>query len=111
MSVPLVLQFFIGLSMQGIFTALSTLLVDIHPSCPSTAQAASNFVRCEMAAGGLALLDIILRSMEAGWCFVLFGGVGLVMVSSLFALELKGLQWRQKRVLRKNHASTNEGTA
>ncbi|KAI0452281.1 major facilitator superfamily domain-containing protein [Xylaria acuta] len=69
---PLVFQFFIGLSIQGIFTALSTLLVDIHPDASSTAQAASNLIRAELAAGGLALLDLILRG-------------------------LKGLKWRQKK--------------
>ncbi|TGJ81277.1 hypothetical protein E0Z10_g7486 [Xylaria hypoxylon] len=92
---PLVFQFLIGLSIQGVFTALSTLLVDIHPDASSTAQAASNFIRAELAAGGLALLDIILRGIGAGWTFVLFAVLGLLSLPWLHVLRVKGLQWRQ----------------
>lgn len=97
-AVPLVLQFFIGLSMQGVFTVLSTLLVDIHPSCPSTAQAASNLIRCELAAGGLAVLDVLLRAVGPGWCFVLWAGLGLLSLPCLYLLERRGLRWRQRRL-------------
>ncbi|KAI1735052.1 major facilitator superfamily domain-containing protein [Xylaria scruposa] len=84
---PLVFQFFIGLSIQGVFTALSTLLVD----------AASNLVRAELAAGGLALLDLILRRIGAGWTFVLLAVIGLLSVPRLYVLQLEGLKWRQKK--------------
>jgi hypothetical protein len=57
MAGPLVTQFFVGLTLQTMFTALSTLLVDVNQECPSTAQAACNLVRCEMAAGYLAVLE------------------------------------------------------
>lgn len=97
MAVPLVLQFFIGFTMQGVFTALSTLLVDTHPSSPSSAQAASNFVRCEMAAGGLALLDVLIRRLGPGWCFVLFSAAGLLCIPCLYVLQIRGMQWRQKK--------------
>lgn len=98
-SVPLILQFFIGLSMQGVFTVLSTLLVDIHPDCPSTAQAASNLIRCEVAAGGLAVLDVLFRAVGPGWCFVLWAGLGLLSLPCLYLLEIRGLAWRQRRLL------------
>jgi len=94
MAVPLVIQFFIGLSIQGVFTALSTLLVDIHPNASTTAQAASNLVRAELAAGGLAVLDVILRGVGAGWTFVLFAVFGLLSIPWLYLLEMKGLRWR-----------------
>ncbi|KAI5918752.1 major facilitator superfamily domain-containing protein [Camillea tinctor] len=94
---PLVLQFFIGLSIQVIFTALNTLLVDVHRKCPSTAQAACNLVRCETAAGFLAALDAIVQTIGPGWCFVLFGGLTLVLFPMLFILECRGRLWRQKR--------------
>lgn len=97
MAVALVLQFFIGLSMQGVFTALSTLLVDIHPDAPSTAQAANNLIRCELSAGGLALLDVILRRLGPGWCFILFAALGLLCVFFLYLLEIRGVNWRRNR--------------
>ncbi|KAK7908618.1 hypothetical protein PG985_015921 [Apiospora marii] len=95
MAAPLVLQFFIGLTEQGIFTGLSTLLVDIHPEASATAQAANNFIRCEMAAAGLALLDVMLRGMGPGWTFVLFAGLGWIVAAMLWVLDIKGLGWRQ----------------
>ncbi|KAI0444623.1 major facilitator superfamily domain-containing protein [Xylaria telfairii] len=94
---PLVFQFFIGLSIQGVFTALSTLLVDTHPDVSSTAQAASNLIRAELAAGGLALLDLILQGIGSGWTFVLFAVIGLLSIPWLYFLQLKGLKWRQKK--------------
>jgi hypothetical protein len=60
MAAPSVFQFFIGLSIQDMFTALTTLLVDIHPDASSTAQAASNLVRAKLAAVDLAILDPVI---------------------------------------------------
>ncbi|EAQ90392.1 hypothetical protein CHGG_02327 [Chaetomium globosum CBS 148.51] len=97
MAVPLVLQFLIGLTIQGVFTALNTLLVDLHPDCPSTAQAACNFVRCEMAAACLAALDASMTSIGPGWSFLLFGATLFLEFLMLLLLQLKGLKWRHAR--------------
>lgn len=98
MAGPLVTQFFIGLSIQAMFTALSTLLVDVNQECPSTAQAACNLVRCEMAAGYLAALDPLLRAIGPGWTFLVLAAILLLSASMLLALQWKGLHWRQKRL-------------
>jgi hypothetical protein len=95
LAVPLVLQFFIGLTIQGIFTALNTLLVDLHPDCPSTAQAACNFVRCEMAAACLAALDALIRSIGPGWSFLLLGFAIFLEFLMLLLLQLRGMRWRR----------------
>ena len=97
MAVPLVLQFLVGLTIQGVFTALNTLLVDLHPDCPSTAQAACNFVRCEMAAACLAALDALIRSIGPGWSFLLFGATLFLEFLMLFLFQLKGMEWRHAR--------------
>ncbi|KAK3291457.1 major facilitator superfamily domain-containing protein [Chaetomium fimeti] len=97
MAVPLVLQFFIGLTIQGIFTALNTLLVDLHQDCPSTAQAACNFVRCEMAAACLAALDALIRRIGPGWSFLLFGVTLFIEFLMLLLLQLRGMKWRHAR--------------
>jgi len=94
---PLTLQFAIGLTIQPVFTALNTLLVDIHPDSPSTAQAACNFVRCEMAAACLTGLDALLRRVGPGWSFSLFGGTLFLVVVLLVVLRLRGMAWRQVR--------------
>lgn len=95
---PLVTQFFIGLTLQTMFTALSTLLVDVNQEYPSTAQAGCNLIRCEMAAGYLAALDPLLRAINPGWTFLLFALVLLMSSIMLFILKWKGLQWRQQNL-------------
>ncbi|KAJ6186972.1 MFS general substrate transporter [Penicillium mononematosum] len=96
MAVPLVLQFFIGLTIQVFFTSASILLVDLHPEGPATTQAANNFVRCEMSAGMLALLDLLLVKLGPGWCFVLLAALVLVTIPLLYLLERRGMLWQQK---------------
>lgn len=97
MAGPLVLQFFIGLTIQTVFTTMSTVIVDIHSKAPSTATASNNLVRCEFAAGALALLDVLLRSLGAGWTFVLFAALCFACLPLLSILRAKGLSWRQKK--------------
>ena len=98
MALPLVLQFFIGLTIQGVFTSLSTLLVDTHPKSPSTAMAGANFGRCEVAAGGLAFLDLLIKRLGPGWTFVFFAATGLVCLPLLYLLQKQGLSWRRKQL-------------
>lgn len=105
MAAPLVLQFFIGLTIQAVFTALNTLLVDIHPDCPATAQAACNLVRCELAAACLAALDAMLRRLGSGWSFTLFGAALLLEAFMLVILQTKGMTWRQSRLRRQPHSA------
>ncbi|ORY61678.1 major facilitator superfamily domain-containing protein [Pseudomassariella vexata] len=92
MAGPLVEQFFIGLTIQSLFTALNTLIVDIHQNCPYTAQAACNFVRCEMAAADLAALDPLLRSLGPGWSFVILAALVFFLVPLLLLLEWRALK-------------------
>lgn len=108
MAGPLVTQFFVGLTIQTMFTALSTLLVDVNQECPSTAQAACNLVRCEMAAGYLAALDPLLRAIGSGWTFSLLAAIVLFSAIILLALQWKGLHWRQKGVDAKAAQGTNK---
>jgi hypothetical protein len=97
MSIPLILQFFIGLTIQGVFTSLSTLLVDTHPKSPSAALAGANFGKCEIAAGGLAFLDVLIKRVGPGWTFVFFAATGLVFLPLLYLLQKRGLKWRSKK--------------
>lgn len=100
MAGPLATQFLIGLTLQTMFTALSTLLVDVHQDCPSTAQAACNLFRCEVAAGYLAALDVLLGAVGAGWTFVLFAATVFLAVLMLWVVQSRGMMWRQGRVAR-----------
>lgn len=96
MSVPLIMQFFIGFTMQPLFTSLNTLLVDFHPDRSSSVQAANNLVRCELAAVGLAVLDIMLKALGPGWCFVIFAIIHSLTLPTLWALGRQGPKWRRR---------------
>lgn len=99
MAGALVTQFFMGLTLQPMFTALNTLLVDLHRDEPSTAQAACNLVRCELAAAALAALDPLLQpaALGPGWTFVLFAAALYVSALLLLLLQCQGWKWRQKK--------------
>ncbi|KFY38623.1 hypothetical protein V494_04287 [Pseudogymnoascus sp. VKM F-4513 (FW-928)] len=86
LAAPLILQFIAGTTIAMTFNLHGTLLTDIHPKAPASAQAANNIVRCAMAAGGLALLQPILDHVGPGWCFTIFGGtmLGCLGLASMF---------------------------
>ena len=98
MAVTLVFQFIIGFMITGIFNMCMTLLVDIHPSSPSTAQASLNIIRCTLAAGGVGVLQLVINAVGVGWCFTLFAGLCLICVVLVHAEIRWGPQWRKDRV-------------
>lgn len=97
-AVPLVLQLIIGGAITIIFNACGTLLVDLHSSRPSTAQAALNLLRCAFAAGELAALQPLINALGPGWCYTLIalvtGGSAAVCV---IIGRLWGDVWRKRR--------------
>jgi MFS family permease len=97
LAAPLILQFFIGLCVNGAFNILSTLVVDLYPQSPSTATAANNLVRCLVGAGGTGIISIMIHSMGRGWCFTFISLVCIVTMPMLW-VELKwGPFWREER--------------
>jgi MFS family permease len=100
LAAPLVLQFFIGLCVNGAFNILSTLVVDLYPQSPSTATAANNLVRCLFGAGGTAIINIMVDRMGRGWCFTFLSLVCFAAMPMLW-VELKwGPVWREERMVR-----------
>ncbi|MCJ1265605.1 hypothetical protein MMC22_005485 [Lobaria immixta] len=95
--VPLVLQFFIGASITGVFNMCGTLLTDVHPRNPATAQASSNIVRCALSATGLAALQALIANIGPGWTFTVFAALCLATIPMIVAEIRWGLQWRQER--------------
>ncbi len=97
-SISLILQFFIGGSITILFNACGTLLVDLHPSRPSTAQASLNIVRCTFAAGGLAALQPLINAVGTGWCYTMIALVtgGTATACSIIG-RVWGESWRRQR--------------
>ncbi|KAH6838982.1 multidrug resistance protein [Alternaria alternata] len=83
-AIPLVLQFFIGASITGVFNACGTLLVDVNPTRPATASAAAN------------LFHTIISKLGTGWTFTLLTGLTSLAVPMTFLLQHAERKWRQK---------------
>lgn len=96
MVVPLVLQFIIGFSTAAIFNMCGALLVDVHPSSPSTAQAANSIVRASLAGGGTAVVQILIDAMGVGWTFTLYGGICMACLGIAWLEWAYGKSWRDK---------------
>lgn len=74
----------------------NTLLVDKNYRSPAAAQAASNIVRCSLAAITVSFLQDIIDTMGIGWTFTFMGGLCLVALC-LFLIDYhKGTLWRQR---------------
>jgi len=100
LAAPLILQFFIGLCVNGAFNILSTLIVDLYPQSPSTATAANNLVRCFIGAAGTGIINIMVDKMGRGWCFTFLALVCMAAMPMLW-VELKwGPGWREERMVR-----------
>ncbi|KAF7869905.1 hypothetical protein EAF04_004689 [Stromatinia cepivora] len=100
LAAPLILQFLLGLCINGSFNILSTLVVDLYPQSPSTATAANNLVRCLLGAGGTGIITIMIDHMGRGWCFT-FIALVCIATSPMLWVELKwGPVWREERMVR-----------
>jgi multidrug resistance protein len=97
LAVPLVLQFIIGLCLNGGFQAMSVVLVDMYPQQPSTATAANNLCRCLMGAAGTGIIIQMVEGMGRGWCFTFVSAVVLLCSPILWILIKWGPQWRDER--------------
>lgn len=96
--IPLILQFFMGGSIIIIFNACGTLIIDLYPSRPCTAQASMNIARCTFAAGSLAALQPLINAVGAGWCFTIVALVtGGTAVARVTTARVCGQHWRRQR--------------
>ena len=91
-----------GAATIGIFNICGTLLVDLHPECPSAASALLNLIRCSLSASGLAVLQIMIDRIVFGWCFTIFSALAATTVPLLLAENKMGMEWRMARNARKD---------
>jgi len=96
-AVNLVLQLLLGMSLQVCFTTLNTLLMDLDPDRAATAQAVSNLFRCLLAAGALAILEVVLDRIGPGATFSVVAAIA-AWCFAIFLLERScGQDWRKQR--------------
>ena len=104
LSVPLIIQFLIGLAITGIFNVCNTLIVDLHPDAPATACASVSITRCLTAAIGLSVQQLLFDSIGTGWTFTLIAGLCYMTISSLLVVRCLGWDWRRDKVARARHS-------
>jgi hypothetical protein len=109
-SVPLILQFFIGVKCTITLQVFSALLVDIFPATPGTAAAANNITRCALSGAMVAILQPAVNSIGRAWFFTIIGLVdGVAGMVAAWFLRHWGRKWRQMRELTscQNHGNSS----
>jgi hypothetical protein len=74
----------------------NTLLVDKNHRSPATAHAASNIVRCALAAVIVAFQQNLFDVIGIGWTFTFMGGLAGVIMGLLAVDHSLGTKWRQE---------------
>jgi multidrug resistance protein len=95
---PLVMLFVAGFGVNGLFTVLTVLMVDVYPHAPATASAAQNLVRCWLGAGASAAIIPLTSAISSGWAYTLIALVCLLMAPLLWVVMRWGPKWRAERM-------------
>lgn len=97
-SVPLILQFMMGLFGTWMVQVYAALLVDTFPEMPSTAATCGNVSRSVLSAVAVAILQPLIDRMGKGWLFTLFGLLsGIFGIGAHAAVRRWGKAWRSRR--------------
>lgn len=84
--------------------------MDKNHRTPAAAQAASNIVRCTLAAIAISFLQDMIDAMGIGWTFTFMGGLCLVALGLFYVDYDKGTSWRQKSIALSSPPGTRLGT-
>ncbi|MCJ1245381.1 hypothetical protein MMC30_002585 [Trapelia coarctata] len=104
LAAPLVLLFFVALTLTGSFNVMSTLIVDLHPGKAGAATAANNLARCLLGAGFTAAIIPMIDRMGRGWTYTFMAFVWLLLTPLLLATIKYGPSWREARRVRDEKA-------
>ncbi|KAF9532127.1 MFS general substrate transporter [Crepidotus variabilis] len=96
-ALPVVLHFIMGFVSISLMNTSSTLMIDLLPGQSSSVTACSNLTRCTLSAVLVSLIDIIIRSIGAGWTYVLHSGIALLILPLIFLSVRFGPRYRMQR--------------
>ncbi|GJN90279.1 hypothetical protein Rhopal_003285-T1 [Rhodotorula paludigena] len=99
-SVPLIMQFIIGLSVTSVFNIVGTLLVDLYPGQSASATAANNLIRCCFGAAGTGFIEPLLDRLGAGWSFTMLSLINCLFIPLMLLEWRHGMKWRAERAAR-----------
>ncbi|KAI9494195.1 major facilitator superfamily domain-containing protein, partial [Zychaea mexicana] len=98
LAVILVLHFIIGFVALSMYTVFQTLVVDLFPEKGSSVSGIMSFVRCDLAAAGVAATEPCLQALGFGWTFTVFAGLLATVNIYIFLLARYGPRWQAKRL-------------
>ncbi|CZR61821.1 related to dityrosine transporter [Phialocephala subalpina] len=93
----LVCLFLMGLCTSAAFQPLVALVIDINPRTPAASSAAFNLVRCLLAGGGVAVVNLMLDSLGRGWTSTLVAFIWVGMSVCWWAVIIFGPRWRKEK--------------
>lgn len=100
-AVPLVMQFFACALSTLLSHTASALLVNIFSDKSSSAYASGQIARCRLSAISAVVLQPIVDAVGRGRYFTIFSlFIGLTRLVSMYVSLWKGMEWRQRRLLR-----------
>jgi hypothetical protein len=106
---PLILLYFVGFSATGAFTTLNTLIIDLYLESPGTAAAASNWVRCLIGAGVVAIVGPLLSAVGMGWVGVIVAFIWVCASPLLWVVYKWGPRWREEKRSREERKKEEGG--
>jgi MFS family permease len=99
-TLSLLLQFFIAYTATAVFSFNSALVIDLYPGASASATAVNNLMRCSVGAVGVAVIQLIIDAIGAGFAFLALAGL-TAGLSPLLLLEwFYGAGWRTARTER-----------
>ncbi|TLS26824.1 hypothetical protein PpBr36_04639 [Pyricularia pennisetigena] len=93
--------FLIGLTVNGSFSMMNTLIVDLYTDAPATAIAANNLFRYTLGAISMSFIQKMIQTIGKGWCYTFWALLTASLMPILWLLVQRGPQWREERRLRK----------
>ncbi|PMD30085.1 MFS general substrate transporter, partial [Hyaloscypha variabilis F] len=93
----LVMLFCNALSMSGSMQCVQVLLIDLFPDSPSSCSAAANLIRCLLGAGGVALVEPLLKTIGRGWTGTVISAVWMTGTLLWWSVWVWGPGWRKQR--------------
>ncbi|KAK0527324.1 hypothetical protein OC834_004470 [Tilletia horrida] len=97
LAVPIILTFFVGLGLGGLFSIINCIQVDYVGGKGASITAINNLCRCLLGAVFSAIVQSMIAAIGVGWSQTVFAGITLLSGLLPLALWYFGPRWRRAR--------------
>ncbi|KAJ6594680.1 MFS general substrate transporter [Mycena capillaripes] len=106
---PLIFLIGVGFFSMTLMNATQTLILDLVPNQGSSVTACNNLVRCALSATMVAVIQLILTPLGAGWTYVILAGICVAASPLIYVVMHIGPGCRARRRRRSETQHTAEG--